>query len=489
MQPLNVTAGNVGTSPTGTIPFKVDARVDQRGRLVVDGRATLAPLDVSARVDANQVAVGWLAAYAGERLNVVVTSADLDTKGTLHVTQAKGANASPAIAYHGSFGIARMRALDKLTSEEFVSWKSLAIPSVDVRVPSGAPPSIALGDVALADFYARVIVNANGRLNLQDVVSSPGQAQSVTKPESTAPVAEDAHPTAKPSISVAGVKLSNGRVGITDNFIKPNYSANLTDLDGAVGALSSSEAKPASVKLAGRINGEGTLDVSGSIDPLAPQLYVDLAAEAKDIELTRLSPYAIKYAGYGIERGKLSTTVKYHIENGQLQAQNRVFLDQLTFGEHDASSKANLPVRLAVALLANSKGEIDIQLPVSGSLSDPQFSIGGVLWHAVLNLLARAATSPFPLIGAAFGGGDHGDLGYIQFKPGVSDLTDMGRDEARHAREGARRPAEAEARHHRPLRSGDRPRGHQARPPARPPEGREGEGRVEARRAGRAART
>ncbi len=474
LQPVNATVGNVGTSMTGAIPFKLDLQVDKRGRLAIDGHASLAPLDVDARIDANQVAVGWLAAYAGDRLNVVITSADLNTKGALRVMQAKAANAAhgavgnaandatPTIAYRGSLGIARMRALDKVTSEEFVSWKSLDVPTVDLRMSSNAPPAIALGKVALGDFYARIIVNANGRLNLQDVVAAPGGTQSVTRAEGTAPATPAptdapapatttaarlaptpaaATTTAKPSIRLAGIALANGRVGITDNFIKPNYSADLTELNGEIGALSSSDAQPAAIKLAGRIDGEGTLDVSGSLNPLAPQLFVDLAAQAKDIELTRLTPYAIKYAGYGIERGKLSTTVKYHIENGRLQAQNHLFLDQLTFGEHDASSSANLPVRLAVALLANSKGEIDVELPVSGSLSDPDFSIGGVLWHAFVNLITRAVTSPFSLIGAAFGGGSHGELGYIQFQPGVSDLTRHGPHEARDAREGACRSA------------------------------------------------
>jgi len=78
-------------------------------------------------------------------------------------------------------------------------------------------------------------------------------------------------------------------------------------------------------------------------------------------------------------------------------------------------------------LLSNSKGEINIELPISGSLSDPQFSIGGVLWRVFVNLITRAVTSPFALIGSAFGGGSDGELGYIQFKPGVSDLTDMGK--------------------------------------------------------------
>jgi hypothetical protein len=437
-QPFNLKAENIGTATDAVIPFALDTGFDKRGKLAVKGKVSIAPLSVDATIDANQVAVGWLAAYAGDKLNIVIESADLNTKGTLRVTQektqAKAANAPISVAYRGSLGVARMRALDKLTSEEFVQWKTLDIPLLDLRMPANAPLSVTLGNVALNDFYARVIVNANGRLNLQEVVAAPGQQQSVTTPETgpappptTAPTTAPAAAAPKPVIHVAGVKLTNGRVGITDNFIKPNYSANLTDLNGEVAAIASDDPKPADLKLTGRIDGEGTLDVSGKINPLAATLYTDIAAEAKDIELTRLTPYAIKYAGYAINRGKLSMTVKYHIENGKLDASNHLFLDQLTFGDHDASSTANLPVRLAVALLSNAKGEINIELPISGSLSDPQFSIGGVLWRVFVNLITRAVTSPFALIGSAFGGGSDGELGYIQFKPGVSDLTDMGK--------------------------------------------------------------
>ena len=170
--------------------------------------------------------------------------------------------------------------------------------------------------------------------------------------------------------------------------------------------------------------------MSGKLDPLAPTNYTDISAEAKDIELTRLSPYAIKYAGYAIERGKLSMTVKYHIEQGKLDASNRLFLDQLTFGEKVENTTATkLPVLLAVALLKNSRGEIDVNLPISGSLSDPQFSVGSVIVRVIVNLLTRAVASPFSLIASAVGGGGGAadELGYVQFKPGVSDMTPEGK--------------------------------------------------------------
>lgn len=444
---LNLKAGNIGTGAGALIPFELSTVIEQRGKLALKGRLTLSPLLLDASIDASQVPVAWATAYMGDRLNVNVESGELDARGALRLASARrtGAAQGPmTVAYRGSAGLARVRVLDKLTAEEFVRWKSLEIPKLDVQMPAQAAPiAVTLGDTTLTDFYARLIVNASGRVNVQDVIAPPGGArQSVTTPDAT-PAAVDETQTKKesaatiaapksappsvpaPVIRVAGIKLVSGRIGVTDNFVKPNYSANLTDLNGTISAIASSDAKPADIRVQGRIDGDGSLDVRGRIDLFAAATYTDIAAEAKDIELTRLSPYAIRYAGYAIERGKLSMTVKYHIENGRLDAQNRLFLDQLTLGERVESPTATtLPVRLAVSLLKNSRGEINLNLPVSGSLSDPQFSIGSVIWNAIANVFRRALTAPFSLLASAAGGRAGAEqLGYVEFAPGVSDLS------------------------------------------------------------------
>jgi Domain of Unknown Function (DUF748) len=144
------------------------------------------------------------------------------------------------------------------------------------------------------------------------------------------------------------------------------------------------------------------------------------------VELTNLSAYSAKYAGYPIIKGTLTVDLQYKLDQGKLSADNHIEIDQLTFGDKvESASATKLPVRLAVALLKDSRGVIDVHVPVSGSLSDPQFSMGGVIWHAFLNLLERAATSPFRLLGAAFGGGGDAeqDLGYIDFDPGRAKLS------------------------------------------------------------------
>jgi len=137
------------------------------------------------------------------------------------------------------------------------------------------------------------------------------------------------------------------------------------------------------------------------------------------VELTGLSAYSAKYTGYPITAGKLTVDVHYMLDQRKLNADNHIFITQLTFGNRDESPGIrHLPVKLAVALLKDTQGNIDVNVPVSGSLDDPQFSMGSLIWHAIGNLIARAATAPFRLLGAAFGGSNHEDLGYVEFAPG-----------------------------------------------------------------------
>jgi outer membrane protein OmpA-like peptidoglycan-associated protein len=216
--------------------------------------------------------------------------------------------------------------------------------------------------------------------------------------------------------------LRNGRVNYTDNFIKPNFSARLNSINGRVGAFGTESTTPADVKLDAQIDSNGPVTISGTVNPLAKVPSLDLSAKASDVELTSFTPYSTKYAGYPIESGQLSVDLHYLLNESKLTANNHLVIDQLTFGKHvDSPTATKLPVTLAIALLKDSNGKIDVQIPVSGSLSDPQFSVGGLIWGAVLNLIKKAITAPFTLLASAFGGSQ--DLEYVGFDPGSATLT------------------------------------------------------------------
>ncbi len=221
-------------------------------------------------------------------------------------------------------------------------------------------------------------------------------------------------------LSIGRIDVARGNVNFSDLFVRPNYSVNLTDVAGSVSALSAGQ--PGDVAITARVDHGAPVEVQGRIDPFAPELSLDLAGKARDIDLPPLTPYAVKYAGYGIEKGKLTFDVRYQVAGRKLSAENRLVLDQLTFGDRVESPTATkLPVLLAVSLLKDARGVIDIQLPIAGSLDDPQFSVGGLIIRVIVNLITKAVTAPFALLSAAFGGGE--ELSTLAFAPGNATLA------------------------------------------------------------------
>ncbi len=229
--------------------------------------------------------------------------------------------------------------------------------------------------------------------------------------------------TPPPDVRIGKITLTDANIDFSDFFVRPNYSANLTGLDGGVSQLSPDQ--PGDVQLKGRVDNAGAVDVSGRLNPFSSALTMDIVANARDIDLPRLSPYSVKYIGHGIERGKLSAQLNYKIVDRNLTAENKVVLDQLTLSDRVAGSQApNLPVQFALALLKDRDGVIDVELPISGSIDDPQFSIGGIVLRLIGNLIVKAVTSPFSLIGGIFSGAgvDGAELSKMPFAAGAAAL-------------------------------------------------------------------
>ncbi len=312
------------------------------------------------------------------------------------------------------------------SDRELLSWQSFALNGVSVAVRPGSLPKVVVREATLSDFFARLILTEQGQFNLRDVaparpnaVAAAGAASAPTAATATA------ERVALPlDLDLGGLRLAGGRVDFSDRFVKPNYSAALTDLNGSLGAYRTGSGEPATLQLSGRVAGTGLLEIGGRLKPYAVPRELDITAKASDIELAPLSTYAGKYAGYAIERGKLSVEVHYKIEpDGKLEASHQLVLNQLTFGERVESPTATkLPVRLAVALLKDRNGVIDIDLPVSGTLNDPQFSLGPLIWKVIVNLLAKAVTAPFALLSR--GGGP--DISVVAFQPGTAQPAEAG---------------------------------------------------------------
>ncbi|KVS11293.1 DUF748 domain-containing protein [Burkholderia multivorans] len=457
IKPLDLSVQKLGDDMTKPLPIQLKATLNRKGSLNVTGDVTAQPLKLALKIDGNRVDAAAFEPYFGSALNATIASALLNAQGNLTFAQAKD---TMRAAYRGNVALVDVRMLDKATSDPFAGWRSLALTNLKANYDDKGT-DVDAARVTFSNFYGRVLLDAQGRLNLNDIVAKEtGPAQSLTRdasksepvplsPGVTPPAAAQAASAAAaqqasaPAAASATVVvkaapapqrpvrmhfgelvLQNGRVTYTDNFIKPNYTANLVAIKGTVGAFGTDSTTSAPVDVAANLAGNGPISIKGSVNPLIDKPALDLTATAHDIELTNLTPYSAKYAGYPITKGKLNVDLHYQLANDQLKANNHIFIDQLTFGDHiDNDTATKLPVKLAISLLKNTRGEIDVNLPVSGSLSNPEFSVGGLIWRALLNLIAKAVTSPFSLLAHAFGSGGE-DLGYVEFAPGSAVLTD-----------------------------------------------------------------
>lgn len=309
---------------------------------------------------------------------------------------------------------------------ELLRWRQLAGKGIRLRLAPGAKPDLALAELVLSDFFSRLVITDKGAFNVvdatQSAVPAPGAAGAAAAAPASAATA-DAAAALPLDIAIGLTKFVNGSIDFNDHFVRPNYRADLTALNGQIGAFNSANREQAAIVLSGKVAGTGQLQISGSLNPVVRPLALDIRAKADDLELAPLSPYAGKYAGYAIERGKLGMDVHYKIDgDGRLDASNQVVLHQLTFGDKvDSPDAISLPVRLAVALLKDRNGVIDINLPISGSLSDPQFSLGGLIFKVIVNLIGKVLTAPFALLGGG-AGGDRLDM--VEFVPGTALLAE-----------------------------------------------------------------
>ena len=418
---IQLNVENFSTAKNSPGQVSLSLVLNKTGTVSVSGPVGIAPLLADLTLNLKEIDLRRYQPYFADRVKITLTDGNLSTAGRLQLKDEpeKGIQ----MTYKGEASLNDFASIDKPNSEDLLKWKSLALSNMDIGVN---PLYVNIEGIAITDYYARVIINSNGVVNLQQLTEEkkeapkdPGKKPPSVPEEKRMPPAEESPPS---NIKIETITFQGGNINYSDYFIKPNVTVSMTEMGGKVSGLSSEETTTADFELRGKFGKQSSpVEIIGKVNPLKKNLFLDMKVSFKDIELSPVSPYSGKYAGYAIEKGKLFIDLKYHIENRKLDAQNRIFIDQFTFGEKvDSPDATKLPVKLAVSLLKNRKGEIDLNIPVSGNLDDPKFSIFGIIVKIILNLLVKAATSPFSLIGAAFGGGEK--LDFMEFDYGSTAI-------------------------------------------------------------------
>jgi uncharacterized protein involved in outer membrane biogenesis len=409
---------NIDSTPGTKANVDFAARIGTRGRIAIKGTTSAQPLGADAIVEASALELVPFQAYVASRANVVLTSGTVDARG--HLVYANGTDGA-AVRYAGNVSVNDFASMDLAGSQELARWKTLAVTEANVDT---APFRAAIGGIALDGFYARLILDAGGKLNIGQLSAPAAGATPATAPTPPPPPASAATPAAAAPrdipVSIGRVQLGDGEIEYSDFFVKPNYSAHLTEVNGTLSRLAAGE--QGTIDVTAHVNHAAPVEIRGTADPFAQQLRLDLRAKATGVDLPPVSTYSIKYAGYGIEKGKLSMEVHYRVQDRKLSATNKLRLDQLTFGAHvDSPTATKLPVLFLVSLLQDRNGVIALDVPIGGTLDDPKFSIWGIVVQVIGNLLTKAATAPFALLGGGGSGGEQ--LSFVEFEPGQAAIT------------------------------------------------------------------
>jgi hypothetical protein len=430
---LNLKLTDVSTKKDSRSSLELAANLGGKGRISATGPFTVDPLSADLDMKLGNIDIRPLQGYFTDKVRITVAGGAVTAGGKVGIRDLKEKGLSAT--YAGNCLISGFRSIDKMNAEDVLMWKSLFFS--DIRAGYN-PLSVSVRRVALADFFASVVIQENGLLNLQSILEpeTPPEGATPPAPEAKPPDSQKktaaatvqtgaAEPGKQPigAIRIDAIVLQGGKLDFLDRAIHPNFSASFSELGGRVSGLSSLTEKPAEVELRGKYGGHMPAEITGRIHPLRGDLFVDLKVSFSDMDLSSVSPYSARYAGYMIQKGKLSFNLRYLIVKKKLESENRIFIDQLTLGEQvDSPDATKLPVSLAIALLKDRKGQINLDIPVTGSLEDPEFSLGRLIIQVIVNLITKAVTAPFALLGSLFGGGE--ELGYIEFEYGRTNLSE-----------------------------------------------------------------
>jgi hypothetical protein len=416
--------------------------VDGKGVAAAKGPVGFSPMFADLKAEVKDLPLVPIQAYLLQNLRLSLARGTLSATGAISLGE--GANGKAKFVYSGNALVAGLLAVDPSTNLDFLKWEAFSASGMRAGYN---PMFLELSRLALSGLACDITIEADGRTNLQKVVGAPAPRGDDEESEASAAVEAPPVPAAPPAapapapapaptpapavtsasppaaadvvpIRIDTLTLQGGRIGLADHFIQPNYSATLADLAGSVTGLSSQEGTVAQLDLRGSLANHSPLQIAGSINPLAAAAFADIKASFRDIDLPPFTPYSGKYAGYTITRGALTIEVSYNLKNRKLAAQSRFLVDQFEFGEKVESKAATkLPLKLAVSLLKDRDGVIDLDLPIEGSLDDPKFRIGKVVWKLIGNLIGKAVTAPFALLGKLFGGGGQ-ELSSVDFADG-----------------------------------------------------------------------
>ena len=392
------------------------------GSLNASGSFNLSPFKLNLKESVKGLHLAELTPYIKQFTNAHVVNGQLTSQGDVAV---KLGGSAPEITFNGNSEATSINLTDA-QGTPFAKWQDLKVTGINFS--SDSKLSLVVKNIALSSPSFYIAKSAKGKFNIETLVKSESKAPVKTASSAKATIKTSnskASGTSSglPSITLDKISINNGSVFYKDSAMEPEFTLHLSALKGSLTDFTTAKGTPANLDVTGNLNGT-PMSAKGSIAPFAKSLSLNLDGSVTSLNMPILSPYSVEFTGYPIKQGQVTYKGAYKIDNGELTSTNNIVINKLEFGAVSPKAKETLPVGLAVSLLQDRSGQIDLNLPVTGSLNDPEFSVGGIIVKVIVNLITKAVTAPFALIGSMFGG-ENLDLNNLAFVTGSARLNDQ----------------------------------------------------------------
>jgi hypothetical protein len=440
--PLSIKVTGASLDLAKPLSVALDAKINNTGTVNVAGEVTPQPMAANLNLKLDGVELAAIQPYLAQFTSMTLLAGRLGGDAKVRYGAQK-----PALQFSGNLSVAGLHTVDNALHQDFINWDRLDVQGLNFQHD---PDRLDIDQITARKFYARVIIEPDESINVKRILAAPGATVVAPSGDTRPAVAATAAPAPAPPLprkgrkplaapataaapaagpampmSIKKIVLQNSQANFADLSVMPNFATGIQKLEGTVLGLSSKANSRAKIDIHGSVDAFAPVSITGEVNVLGATLYTDLAMSFRNIELSTFNPYSGKFAGYNISKGKLTTELHYKVDGRKLDAQHHIIVEQLEFGDKTESKDAvSLPVKLAVALLKDRDGVIDLNLPVTGSLDDPKFKLGPIIWKVFVNILEKAVTAPFALLGSLFGGGP--DLQFVDFEPGAAGLDPAG---------------------------------------------------------------
>ena len=398
------------------LPVKARLQVKQGGAMEAGGKLALFPMKADLQLKLNDLALRAFSPYINQAALLKLDAGVLRLHGKLALDNAKSLKGQ----FQGGFSIRQLAISEEATGAPFLAWKEVASDTLKCTL---APNRLQLNELRIVQPAGKFIIHEDGTMNVKRILRQQDAETDQPAGPARAEAGNDSFQVGIERVSIDGADLE-----FADLTLRPQFGTHINSLSGVINGLSSDPATTAQVELDGKVDEFGSARIRGSVQPFQATDFTDLKLAFQNLEMNRLTPYSGKFAGRKIDSGTLSVDLEYKLKQRQLAGENKFVINKLKLGERVESPDAmSLPLDLAIALLEDSDGLIDLDLPISGSLDDPQFSYGKIIWKAVVNVLTKIVTSPFRALGKLLGA-DSEKMQDVGFDPGRAELAPQERE-------------------------------------------------------------